>query len=252
MSDFSSDGELDAAQDELDLNFNQAAEHVQRIHTKCLPNDLLELYALYKQGTIGRCNTTKPGIFNLQARSKWCAWQDLGDLAKNEAKSRYIEKVKQLDAVWAQQLQAGIKQRSINSWVVHSVHAPPDDHHETKPEHEKNCFDHVKDCNLKRLQAELKPQNLTELDEHGLGLIHWATDRNSCEILEFLIKAGANVNMPDCENQTPLHYAASCGHCNCVRILLEHRADATLKDNDGQTCLDVAEEEVRPILLEAL
>ena len=98
-----------------------------------------------------------------------------------------------------------------------------------------------------RLKAQLQPKDLTKLDEHGLGLIHWETDRNSVELLEFLLKAGSDPNMVDANKQTPLHYAASC-HGECVRILLAYKADVTLKDNDGQTCFDVAEEEVRPIL----
>ncbi len=33
----------------------------------------LELYGLYKQATDGPCTVARPAIWNLRARSKWCA-----------------------------------------------------------------------------------------------------------------------------------------------------------------------------------
>lgn len=36
-------------------------------------NDMkLSFYSLYKQGTIGPCTTSQPGIWSLVERTKWC------------------------------------------------------------------------------------------------------------------------------------------------------------------------------------
>ncbi|KAH8403536.1 hypothetical protein KR215_011019, partial [Drosophila sulfurigaster] len=114
----------------------------------------------------------------------------------------------------------------------------------SKPEHLKTIFDHVKENNLPRLREQLKPEaDLTSLDEQGMALLHWATDRNAIEIIQYLVECGANVNQLDAEQQTPLHYAASCGHVEALRYLLSSNADLELRDADGQTCLDVAEDE---------
>jgi len=55
--------------------FNLAASHLQNIVNDLSPdtkdNDLLYLYARYKQATIGPCNTSKPGFLNATARKKW-------------------------------------------------------------------------------------------------------------------------------------------------------------------------------------
>ena len=230
--------------DENDELFTKATQHVQRTHDQLLPNDLLELYGLYKQAIVGKCNTPKPSMFSMQARAKWSAWNDLGDMASDKAKEQYIEKLKELDPKWFQNIQSGVK--STNStgtgWVVHSVELPPDNLH-TKEEHEKNMFDFVKDHNLERIKQILQQSDLQLLDEHGMGLIHWATDANDIDILKFLLISGCPVNMRDSEQQqTALHYAVSCGHEESVKLLLEYGADKTLQDVDGQTCFDVADD----------
>lgn len=37
----------------------------------------LKLYALFKQATIGPCNTPKPGMMDFVNRAKWTAWSEL-------------------------------------------------------------------------------------------------------------------------------------------------------------------------------
>ena len=239
--------------DENDELFTKATQHVQRTHDQLLPNDLLELYGLYKQATVGKCNTPKPSMFSMQGRAKWSAWNDLGDMTSDKAKELYIEKLKELDPKWFQNIQSGVK--STNStgtgWVVHSVELPPDNQH-TKEEHEKNMFDFVKDHNLERIKQTLQQSDLQLLDEHGMGLIHWATDANDIDILKYLLTSGCPVNMRDSEQQqTALHYAVSCGHEECVKLLLQYGADKTLQDVDGQTCFDVADDPKIRLLLES-
>ena len=37
-------------------------------------DELKQIYALYKQGTIGDNTTEKPGMLDLKAKAKWEAW----------------------------------------------------------------------------------------------------------------------------------------------------------------------------------
>lgn len=64
------------------------------------PNDdeLLKLYGLYKQATVGDVNTDRPGIFALKDRYKWDAWKANEGLSKEEAEQKYIELVDELIA----------------------------------------------------------------------------------------------------------------------------------------------------------
>ncbi|MFH4984207.1 hypothetical protein AB6A40_010916 [Gnathostoma spinigerum] len=51
----------------------------------------LNFYSLYKQATIGKVNTEQPSFFHFVERSKWDAWNALGDMPREEAKEKYVE-----------------------------------------------------------------------------------------------------------------------------------------------------------------
>lgn len=67
-------------------------------------------------------------------------------------------------------------------------------------------------------------------------LIH-ACKAGKTELVELLIKHGADVNYSDDRGDTPLMWAAAYGHVNIVAALLRAGADATLQDCDGATAL---------------
>lgn len=56
----------------------------------------LKIYALFKQATIGKCNTSKPSMVDFVNRAKWNAWNDLSNLSQAEAEKQYISIVNDL------------------------------------------------------------------------------------------------------------------------------------------------------------
>lgn len=60
------------------------------------------------------------------------------------------------------------------------------------------------------------------------------------DITRQLVKAGANVNSADNDQDTALHYAAISGKLNVVKYLIRHGAKLDPKDNDGSTPLIAA------------
>ncbi|XP_025831202.1 acyl-CoA-binding protein homolog 1-like isoform X2 [Agrilus planipennis] len=80
----------------LDEKFNKAAEDVKNLKTKPTNDDLLEIYALFKQATVGDNSTDKPGMLDLKGKAKWEAWNGKKGLAQASAKEQYIAKVDQL------------------------------------------------------------------------------------------------------------------------------------------------------------
>ncbi|XP_050304530.1 acyl-CoA-binding protein homolog isoform X2 [Anthonomus grandis grandis] len=80
----------------LDENFNKAAENVKNLKSKPSDNDLLELYALFKQATVGDVNTDRPGMLDLKGKAKWDAWNERKGMSQTEAKEKYIAKVESL------------------------------------------------------------------------------------------------------------------------------------------------------------
>lgn len=55
--------------------------------------DMLTLYALFKQSKVGDCDTSRPGMFDMKARAKWDAWEKAKGLSKDTAMQAYIDKV---------------------------------------------------------------------------------------------------------------------------------------------------------------
>ncbi|XP_001356518.2 acyl-CoA-binding protein [Drosophila miranda] len=76
--------------------FNQAAEDVKNLNTTPADNDLLELYSLFKQATVGDCNTDKPGFLDFKGKAKWEAWNARKGMSNADAQGAYIAKVKGL------------------------------------------------------------------------------------------------------------------------------------------------------------
>ncbi|OQR99821.1 enoyl-CoA hydratase/isomerase family, partial [Thraustotheca clavata] len=49
----------------------------------------LQMYALFKQATEGKCNSPKPGMLDFVGKAKWDAWTGLSHMSTNEAMEKY-------------------------------------------------------------------------------------------------------------------------------------------------------------------
>ena len=81
--------------------FEEKAKAVNALPTKPSTDELLELYALYKQATVGDNDKEKPGIFNMKDRYKWEAWENLKGKSQEDAEKEYIALVDQLIAKYS-------------------------------------------------------------------------------------------------------------------------------------------------------
>ncbi|XP_059616818.1 putative acyl-CoA-binding protein [Phlebotomus argentipes] len=80
----------------LKEDFDKAAEDVKKLKASPSNEDLLELYALFKQATVGDCNTSKPGMLDFKGKAKWDAWNGKKGLGTDDAMKQYVEKVTSL------------------------------------------------------------------------------------------------------------------------------------------------------------
>src|SRR5205814_251421 len=69
-----------------------------------------------------------------------------------------------------------------------------------------------------------------------------AVYQNNSNIVDYLIKVGANVNAPDNKGVTPLMWAIGKGdeELDLVKLLVLSGADINAKDGQGATALDYA------------
>jgi len=78
--------------------FEQAQIDVKQLATRPANDTLLQLYALYKQGTLGDATGGRPGMFDLTGRAKFDAWKALAGTDPQDAQRRYVELVRLLGA----------------------------------------------------------------------------------------------------------------------------------------------------------
>uniref|UniRef100_A0A7M4ERL8 Fibronectin type III and ankyrin repeat domains 1 n=1 Tax=Crocodylus porosus TaxID=8502 RepID=A0A7M4ERL8_CROPO len=93
-------------------------------------------------------------------------------------------------------------------------------------------------------------------DLGGCTALHWAVDGGHCEVVEWMINDGCQVDTKDtCLEWTPLmRVSAVTGKKDVASLLIEAGADVNVKDKDGKTPLMVAvlnnHEELIQLLLE--
>ena len=68
--------------------------------------------------------------------------------------------------------------------------------------------------------------------------LHWATFKNNIDCVKFLLQSGAKVDPVDYRNDTPLAWAARKGHIEIITILLQYNADVHIEDVNSRTPLD--------------
>jgi diazepam-binding inhibitor (GABA receptor modulator, acyl-CoA-binding protein) len=81
---------------DLKTRFETAAREAQSLAKKPDNNTLLQLYALYKQATVGDVSGSRPGMFDQVGRAKYDAWAKAKGTSKDTAMQSYISLVERL------------------------------------------------------------------------------------------------------------------------------------------------------------
>ncbi|XP_045763022.1 palmitoyltransferase Hip14 isoform X1 [Maniola jurtina] len=123
--------------------------------------------------------------------------------------------------------------------------APPREAPPAPPERDYSGFDIVK---ATQYGAFARVKELVEAgwdvnqpDHETVTLLHWAAINNRREIIAFLLERGARVDARGGELQaTPLQWAARQGHLEAAVLLLRAGADPALRDAEGCAALHLA------------
>jgi len=76
--------------------FEQAQKDVNTLSERPGNEDMLFLYAHFKQATVGDASGERPGMFQMVARMKYDTWAGLKGMPKASAETKYVEKVQAL------------------------------------------------------------------------------------------------------------------------------------------------------------
>ena len=94
-----------------------------------------------------------------------------------------------------------------------------------------------------RTLIEYDPADINARTAFGSTPLHLAVERQLFQdgcVLRLLLERGADVNVPNRHDWTPLHRASGNGALETVRLLLEYGADVEAKNDDDKTALQVA------------
>uniref|UniRef100_A0AAR2JD25 KAP NTPase domain-containing protein n=1 Tax=Pygocentrus nattereri TaxID=42514 RepID=A0AAR2JD25_PYGNA len=102
----------------------------------------------------------------------------------------------------------------------------------------QSIFSHVEEENLPAVRAYLdKYREVDSRSDNGQTPLMVAAEQGSLEIVQELIRRGANVNLDDVDCWTALISAAKEGHVEVVKELLDNNANVEHRDMGGWTAL---------------
>ena len=81
---------------DLQQQFDAAVAQSKTLSERPDNNTLLQLYALYKQGTSGDASGERPGMTDFIARAKYDAWAAIAGTSREQAMQQYVDLVNSL------------------------------------------------------------------------------------------------------------------------------------------------------------
>jgi len=81
---------------DLQASFEAAVAASKSLSERPDNQTLLQLYALYKQGTAGDAEGKRPGFGDMVGRAKFDAWAAIKGTGKDAAMQRYIDLIESL------------------------------------------------------------------------------------------------------------------------------------------------------------
>lgn len=94
--------------------------------------------------------------------------------------------------------------------------------------------------------------DVNAVDELGKSALHWAAAVNNIEAALALLKNGANKDMQDSKEETPLFLAAREGSYEAAKVLLDHYANREITDHMDRLPRDIAQERLHHDIVQLL
>ena len=79
-------------------DFDAAVKRVTGLAKAPSTGDMLTLYALYKQATVGDVTGSRPGMLDVKGRAKYDAWAGKKGTSSEDAMTAYLALAKRLGA----------------------------------------------------------------------------------------------------------------------------------------------------------
>jgi len=76
--------------DLLKQSFDTSVNIINNLSERPPEEDLLKVYAFYKQANFGNNTLVEPSMFSFSEKKKWTAWMSVKDMEKQNAMQNYI------------------------------------------------------------------------------------------------------------------------------------------------------------------
>jgi acyl-CoA-binding protein len=238
---------------------------------KPFQEDLLRLYALFKQGTEGDCCTPRPSMLEMAAALKWDAWNEVAGMSLQTARMSYVALVQQLSGQAAEAGEAddddeaaleaatnmgfgGFGGGGLKGGLSAGGDWYGEDDNTASGEGGGSgdggtaLWALARDGKLAEIDEKLSQGGdgasaaVNAADESARTALYWAADRGHDAVVRCLLQNGADVDAQADDGQTALHCAIVCEFGAVVDLLLEAGASTTIEDEDGETPLTLAQE----------
>jgi acyl-CoA-binding protein len=212
----------------------------------------LELYAYYKQATVGPADAStapRPSPFDLVASTKYSAWKALRDKSSHAAMEHYVKLVHRLIKTFRKEGRTTSMSSSVST-VDDEEGFDCDDFVDAVGEHgllSQTFGAGVASTLMNEDEDEEDDDDDFPLNEKALHIA--ARDNNPTRLEELLTTLSTtsnenenpiNPNFADKSSQTALHLAADRGHIECCAVLLKHGANPLAADGDLISVLQTA------------
>ena len=234
--------------------------------TNLQQGDMLLLYGLYKQATVGNMdesNMVVPSKLNVVAYAKYQAWKKFSGIPSGAAKLQYVEIAQLL-------LQDGGKGRSVNDDIVYENDNGEEDGSDYEGTGDYGAVSGLGskpstmaiplgDNGMAHIQSDIvraacaRDQSMIEqllsgevqldvnaTDETGQTALHFLADHSDMTSVKRLIDAGADVNACDQDGISVLSVAVTVGDVDMCELLINAGASLDKADNDGETPIDIS------------
>jgi len=74
----------------MEEQFEIAIQSINNLSTNPSNDNILKIYAFFKQAREGNVSFARPSILNQKGRAKWDAWKKLENMDKQDAMANYI------------------------------------------------------------------------------------------------------------------------------------------------------------------
>ncbi|KAL5457309.1 hypothetical protein EMCRGX_G034557, partial [Ephydatia muelleri] len=98
----------------------------------------------------------------------------------------------------------------------------------------------VQEVNQEEINNHVQMLDLTILNSDGRTSLHASAISNQCEIMDYLISCGNDLNAVDNNGDTALHLAVTNRHIEATKVLLSHGADDTILNKQSDAPLHIA------------